>query len=126
MKVSKLIKEFVLEVGLFGIMTASICMFWDHNILFVVLHIMTLIVFTSKLSESELIMFIIAFLFFPIGEIIIMSSGAWIYYVNPNFLGIPMWLPFSWRFLVILICRMGGTVEKLISSVKFSEDGSNI
>jgi len=126
MKGSEIIDEFTIEVALFGIMTASICMFWGHNILFVALHILVLMLLIPKLSESELIMFIIAFTFFPIGEIIIMSSGAWIYYVNPNFLGIPMWPPFSWGFLVILICRMGGTVEKLISSVKFSEDGSNI
>ena len=48
----------------------------------------------------------------PLGEIICISSGVWSY-VNPSFLGIPLWLPFAWGFATMLIKRIAETLVRI-------------
>jgi hypothetical protein len=60
-----------------------------------------------------MLLFAIAYFFFWIGEAIMINSGAWVYYGEPNLLGIPLWIPISWGYISVIIRKLSLTLEKL-------------
>lgn len=46
-------------------------------------------------SKRSLVVYLVGFIFGPIAESVTIHAGAW-QYAQPDFLGIPIWLPFLW------------------------------
>ena len=111
-KIKRLLKELSLEILGFILMTLSIAFLWKYNGILLLIYISILYYLDSFLDKSEMIMGILGILFFAWGEIFIIHFGAWVYYVNPDFFGIPIWLPYSWGLLVILIIKLYKTINK--------------
>ena len=53
-------------------------------------------------------------MFFPIGEVIMVKSGAWVY-TNPSIFGVPNWIGLSWACAVLIIKQLIKTITKAIN-----------
>lgn len=60
-------------------------------------------------SKSNLILYFVAFVLGPMGEIFVVHGGAWAY-SKPLFL-IPIWLPFVWGITVAIIKKVSETIS---------------
>lgn len=58
-------------------------------------------------------MFFSGFFIFGLGEVFFVNCGLW-KYANPDFMGIPLWMPLSWGFIVILINRFSETLDYIL------------
>lgn len=56
-------------------------------------------------NKEEIMYFIVAFIIGGVGDIIISRIGAW-KFNNPNFFGIPTWLPLSWGLTAVLFKKI--------------------
>ncbi len=56
-------------------------------------------------KKKDVQYFFAGFILGPVVEIISINFGVW-YYTNPTFLNIPLWLPVSWGFFMLLIRRI--------------------
>ncbi len=111
----KILKELIIEIIAFFILTFSMALFWKHNLLLSGIY---LVGFFSAMifwkDRSDIAIFVIAAVFFQIGELIIVYFGAWTYN-NPSYLNIPLWLGLSWGYIAVIIKRFGITVTKALS-----------
>ena len=102
----KVLQDLFYEILLFLITIFIVALSWKNNILtFVLLLILWAIPVCGWPKKGDLSYFLIAFILGPIGEIVAIKFGA-LQYSNPNFLGIPIWLPVLWGCLAILFNRL--------------------
>jgi hypothetical protein len=110
---NQIIKEYFLEVSSLFLLVFSMAFLWKHNLLlslvYIVIFFLGVIFWKSK---KDILLFIIACIFFQIGEIIIVYYGAWTFN-NPDYLGIPFWITLSWGFSSVIIKRFALTTDKL-------------
>ena len=59
-------------------------------------------------GKHDIIFFISGGVLGPFAEIIAIHFGVW-QYTNPDFLGIPMWLPLAWGFVSVMLLRIAET-----------------
>lgn len=114
MKITKKIeKELIFEFILYCAGIASISLFFQNNLLLLVLLIMAwtigIMVWHKK---HDVIFFVVGAIVGTIGEIVCIHFGAW-RYTNPTFLGVPIWLPFAWGLAIMLIKRIAETFVKI-------------
>lgn len=110
---SKIEKELILEFILFSIGIVAISFFYNYNLLLTLFLILTWVVgliFWHK--KHDIFFYIIGAIIGPIGEIIAIYFGAW-QYTNPTIFGIPIWLPFAWGLIVMLIKRIAETFVRI-------------
>ncbi|MBI2131026.1 DUF2878 family protein [Candidatus Woesearchaeota archaeon] len=110
----KIEKEVVLEIILFSLGIASISLFYENNLLLTLL--LALMFFAGMKfwhKKQDFFYFISGAVIGPIAEVICIYFGVW-QYVNPSFLGIPVWLPLIWGLGTILIKRIAETIQKLV------------
>jgi len=106
-------KELFLEIILFCAGIVSIVLFFQNNFLLTVtLIILWAIGIKFWHKKQDIIFFITGAVIGPIGEIICIYFGVW-QYANPTFLGIPIWLPFAWGLITMLIKRVSETFVKI-------------
>ncbi len=78
---------------------------WSHPIIlsacFVLISTLMLLRWHSK---GDVLFYSIAFLLGPLGEAIVVRSGAWVY-AKPSFL-IPLWLPLLWGIVVLFLKKL--------------------
>jgi hypothetical protein len=113
-KINKnIVKEFSLEVGALFVLTFSMAMLWEFNTALMSLYIIGfLVALFSWKNKDDIILFIVASIFFQIGEIIIAKSGAWTYN-NPSYLGIPVWITLSWGYAAVITRHFSMTLIKV-------------
>ena len=69
---------------------------WRHPLALIALVVLTgAAIFALRPSRHAVAVYITAFVFGPIAEILAIGTGAW-EYATPTVLGIPLWLPFVW------------------------------
>lgn len=105
--------ELLYEILLFTSAVFFLVMFWNHNMLLaVLLLILYLIGNRTWHRKHDSLFFIIGAILGPFSEIIAVYFGIWTY-TNPTFLGIPLWLPFAWGLVSLLIVRIAETFVKI-------------
>jgi hypothetical protein len=97
-RIAGLLSIYALCVALTGLL-------WSYPIIlsacFVVMGILMLYRWHSK---TDLVFCSIAFLLGPLGEMILIRSGAW-RYAKPIYL-IPLWLPLLWGIVVLFLKKL--------------------
>tara|TARA_Y100000310_G_scaffold339368_1_gene431835 strand:+ start:3594 stop:3947 length:354 start_codon:yes stop_codon:yes gene_type:complete len=113
-KIKNILVEFIFEISCFFVLAFLMALLWEHSVILTSVYLV-IFLFASIFwfKKDEILLFIIALLFFQIGEIIIVRSGAWTYN-NPTYLGIPIWINLSWGFTAVIIKRLSITVSKAI------------
>ena len=109
----KIKKELILEFFIFAVGMAIISLFYNNNLLTTVLLIIAWsigIKFWHK--KHDIYFFMTGAVIGPLGEIACIYFGAW-EYTNPNFLGIPIWLPFAWGLATMLVKRIAESFVKI-------------
>ncbi len=102
-----------LEVFALFILVFLMAFFWQHNTALTILFIGIFFTVLPFLKEkSDIFLFLIATLFFQIGEIIMAKSGAWTYQ-NPTYLGIPIWISLSWGYSALIIKKLSQSISKV-------------
>ncbi|MFP4403208.1 MAG: hypothetical protein ACLFPJ_02570, partial [Candidatus Woesearchaeota archaeon] len=111
-KIQIIITEYFFEILALFLLVFSMAFLWENNLILTILYI---IIFLTALffwkSKEDILLFIIACIFFQIGEIIIVYYGAWTFN-NPTYLGIPIWITLSWGFSSVIIKRFANTTNK--------------
>ncbi len=115
-KIQIIITEYFFEILALFLLVFSMAFLWENNLILTILYI---IIFLTALffwkSKEDILLFIIACIFFQIGEIIIVYYGAWTFN-NPTYLGIPIWITLSWGFSSVIIKRFANTTNKLFNN----------
>jgi uncharacterized membrane protein YoaT (DUF817 family) len=62
-------------------------------------------IFRIRPNATSAVVYLTAFVFGPAAEAVSITTGAWAY-DSPNFLGIPVWLPFVWGNAGLFILNM--------------------
>lgn len=110
----KIEKEMLYEIILFFIFGNSVTFLYENNFL---LTMVLLIEYSTAMmiwyNKHDTYLFIVAAILGSFGEITAVSAGVWSY-SYPYFLGIPLWLPFLWGAVAVLMKRSATTFEKLI------------
>ncbi|MFC1723876.1 hypothetical protein ACFL0V_07080 [Nanoarchaeota archaeon] len=113
MKMNNL-EEILLEVGILFVNVFVMALLWRNNLLLTFIYV---VVFACGLvfwkDKVDIGLFVVATVFFQVGEIILAYSGAWVY-SNPTYLGIPLWLPMSWGVSAVVVRRLGMTGGKIL------------
>ena len=109
----KEIRDVLLVAGLIIYLIISISLMYRNNIL-----LTALIVAGCTMSfwlwhqKEDIYCFVIAMILCPVGEIIFIHFGAYVY-SNPSFLGIPIWLIPLYGLVVLLVRRLAYPVINL-------------
>jgi uncharacterized membrane protein YoaT (DUF817 family) len=102
----------VIKVGLFLIGVFSIAYLYKYNwLLSGILITVFLVGVRCKPDKYDILFFIGGALAGSFGEIICINSQCW-QYANPTFLSIPLWIPFAWGTMAVLIKRTAISLEK--------------
>ena len=100
------IRNLFLSTIIFLLWTLLICFLWRQPIILTfILIIICIIYFIFFRVKNDLIYFLIAAIFGPIGEAIVSASGLWKYNGQTIF-GIPYWLPLAWGITAVMIKRL--------------------
>jgi phosphoglycerol transferase MdoB-like AlkP superfamily enzyme len=112
-EIKTIIIEYFFEVLALFLLVFSMAFLWQNNLILTSLYILIFLIaiFLWK-SKEDILLFIIACIFFQIGEIIIVHYGAWTFN-NPTYLGIPIWITLSWGFASVILKRFANTTNKL-------------
>ncbi len=106
-------KEIILESFLLLAGILSLIIFYQSNFL-----LMFILIFLGGGSlflwreKEDIYFFTVGFIIGPFVEVISIYFGVW-KYANPTVLGMPIWLPFAWGFVVLLITRITKTITKI-------------
>ena len=110
----KIQKEVIFEIIIFFVVIFTISLLWRYNtILFIALIIECIIIVKLWHQKYDIVYFIVGAILGPLGEIVCIYYGTWIY-INPNFLGIPVWLPLVWGIASIILMRIARTIIKMM------------
>lgn len=114
MQLTKIVrKELILEFMIFIGGMASIVIFYQNNFL------LTFLLATGWLigilfwhKNHDIYFYVAGAILGPLSEIVAIYFGAW-EYTNPSFLGIPIWLPFAWGLVTMMLKRISETFVKI-------------
>lgn len=100
---NKFLNNLIFHLFIFIIAVILIIIFYSNNLILTLLIIfLSFIALKIYFRKSDIYFYVIAAILGPIGEILAIRYGVW-RYTNPTFLGIPLWLPFAWGAVVVLI-----------------------
>ncbi|MGD0090543.1 MAG: hypothetical protein ABSE73_11540 [Planctomycetota bacterium] len=107
-------KELSLEAVVFAACAVEIALCHGSTLLLTGLLIATGAVLAVRFWRRSpvIILYLLGAILGPLGETIGVRSGAW-QYSSPTFLGIPLWLPFAWGTMTVLIRAVSDTVTKM-------------
>ena len=71
-------------------------------------------IFFLRPARSSLVVYAVGFAFGPTAEVLGIHTGAW-RYSSPDFLGIPIWLPFVWGNAALFIQNTGDVATRVLS-----------
>jgi hypothetical protein len=106
---------FVLAFALWLILISNL---WPNpTLLLLILIILISIYFIFLKEKNDIVYFLIAAIFGPIGEAIVSASGLWKYYGQTVF-GVPYWLPLAWGITAIMIKRFIASIIQVKDGVR--------
>ena len=83
-------------------------LFWKNNIILSIIYLVAiLIILKVKYYQGDLFALIYGFVIGLLVETIGTSVSHYQSFANPDFLGIPMWLPIVWAYGFMLMKRIG-------------------
>jgi hypothetical protein len=89
---------------------------WRHPLgLIVLVFLVGCAIFLLRPTVSSLVVYAVGFAFGPLAEILGIHAGAW-RYSAPDFLGIPIWLPFVWGNAALFILNAGEVATTALQS----------
>ncbi len=108
-------REASFEAAGVGLAVAEIALCHRHAVLLAALLVATamIAVAVSGFSRHLFALYGIGGVLGPTAEVLAVSAGAW-RYAAPDFLGIPLWLPFAWGLVSILSAAIAATVVELM------------
>ena len=88
---------------------------WRSPIVLMVLLILTgAVMFAIRPSAPSIAVYVTAFVFGPVAEILSISTGAWTY-ESPRVLGVPIWLPFLWGNAGLFMLNTGELAKLILA-----------
>ena len=104
---SKIVKIFIETLPiLFGILFSYL--FWQNNFLLLAIYlILSVVLIFWRGDNSEFAIFAYGIIIGGIVEIIGTEVSGYQSFSNPNFLGIPIWLPIVWGYGFVAMKRIG-------------------
>ncbi len=106
--------HFVISLSLSFSSILIVSLFWGEPLLtFILLGALSLAFLYFKSSKQQAVLYLICALLGPTCEAIAIHFGAW-QYTNPQFLGIPIWLPFLWGLAGLTIIEAYKSVTENI------------
>ena len=107
-------RELCLEAAIFAASSTEIALFHGIPLLLTGMLIATGAVLGASFWRRipVIILYLIGAVLGPLGETIGVRSGAW-QYSSPTFLGIPLWLPFAWGAMTVLIRAVSDTIARM-------------
>lgn len=118
-----ILKEILYELLAFIGLAGSMALCWhSHNavvseaagIMLCIVYLLTFIICFMCFNWGDLITFLMFAIIMPLGEVVLVNSGVWTYHAIPAIAGVPIWLPFSWGFMAVIIRKMSNTIDTLI------------
>jgi len=108
-------KELALEAAFFIAAAGEIALCHRHALLLTALLIATAALTLGGFGFKRhlIALYVICGVLGPTAEILGVSAGAW-HYAAPDFLGIPLWLPFAWGVVSVLSGGIAATVAELM------------
>ena len=87
---------------------------WKNNIvltfLLILISVIVLVKFTSK---KEKIFYLFGLIFLQIFDLTLVPRGVW-GYGNTSFLGIPIWLPFTYGLGTVMVVKIGNAISNIL------------
>ena len=88
--------------------------FWENNIaLTALLLALSAVVLIWLSSREERILYFTGFILDPVFDLILVPRGAWTY-GSPFIFGVPLWLPFAYGIVTVMIVKIGKSIAKLM------------
>ena len=108
-------REASFEAAGFGVAVTEVALCHGDALLLTALLIATavLALAASGFRRHLFALYVIGGVLGPTAEVLAVSAGAW-RYAAPDFLGIPLWLPFAWGLVSILSAAIAATVVELM------------
>ena len=104
---SKIVKVFIETLPiLFGILLSYL--FWQNNFLLLAIYlILTVVLILWRGDNTEFAIFAYGIIIGGIVEIIGTEVSGYQSFTNPNFFGVPIWLPIVWGYGFVAMKRVG-------------------
>ncbi len=104
-------REVLFEIGIYLLSVLIVSFLWrDNTTTIVILAALWIVAMIFWHDQRDLMIFIVAAIAGPLGEIIAIRFGVWSY-ANPTFLGIPLWLPLLWGFFAMMLSKVATTIK---------------
>ena len=107
-------KELALEVAVFAAGAGEIALLYGRPWMLTALLVATavpVVAFHARRGHLA-VCYAIGAAIGPLGEVIGVGSGAW-RYAEATYLGIPLWLPFAWGLITVVIIGISETVAEI-------------
>jgi hypothetical protein len=96
----------------------SVTRLWEKNLtLTLVLLLISALNLSIWKGEKYIYLYVVAGILGALSEAYAISYGVWTY-ANPDFIGIPMWLPFLWGEASLFIISLSFQVKKYLEERK--------
>jgi hypothetical protein len=93
-------------LALYALSVGAIAMLYPHPIILsVAMAILAVLAWRLDPKPGDLLYLVAAAVFGPLAEAVAIARGAWTY-ADPDFLGIPLWLPVGWGLAYLLLKRL--------------------
>lgn len=108
-------KELALEAAFLAVCVAIVAFLYRADVVSAALILAVCLVALKFWHKREDVSFLLmGAVLGPSLEMICVHFNAW-QYTQPTFLGIPLWLPFGWGLVALLVRRITETFLKIIS-----------
>jgi len=105
--------ELIMELAAFSVLVASVSLLWRNNLLlFAVALVECLAGLALWHDRLDLSFFLVIGILGSLAEVVFVHFGVW-YYVNPTFLGIPLWFPLAFGTTGLIGGRLARTITKM-------------
>jgi len=111
-----LLKAFIYSIVLALITLFSVSLFWTNQIILttiiVVISVIMLLIWRDK---EDVYLYIIVAVSGAIAEAIAIGFGVWTYTL-PDFIGIPIWLPFVWGMAGLFVKKISIEIHEVVKN----------
>lgn len=102
---SRMKKELLIGFGIYMLCVALARFLWDYSIVLTLCYFfLSIVVLYRWYTKTNLILYFVAFVLGPLGEVMVIQGGAWAY--SDPFCFIPVWLPFVWGIAALVMKKL--------------------
>jgi hypothetical protein len=110
---TQLWKELVIEFAAFSLLVASVSLLWTNNLLLFVVALAECLAGLALWHDPlDLSFLMIIAVLGSLAEVMFVHLGVW-HYVNPTFLGVPLWFPLAFGTTGLIGGRLARTITKI-------------